>query len=173
MKNKKALAGIFLALSLTTLSGCVKGLTPTIKEGRFNFSITYEVDGTVETISSVYVCKYKKTISEVDGWSIVWEEYIEDSEVVARLEENCSYMILETNDDGTIYLDLNLHAVYFMAEPGYSDLDGSKPNLYIQYNEEASEMLGTNGDSDPEVLESYGVKIISYEYDAPIENVYE
>ena len=40
-------------------------------------------------------------------------------------------------------------------------------------NDEMAERLNTYEESDPAILESYGVKLISYECDSPIENTYK
>ena len=44
------------------------------------------------------------------------------------------------------------------------------PRLFIEYNEIKGEELGVWYSENVSVLESYGVKVISYSYDAPIEN---
>ena len=155
------------------LNGFQKAPEPTVKEGRFDFSVTYEQGGEVKTISSVYVCKFKEAGLWLDGSYVEWESYIEDSEIATLPPEyNENLIILETNEDGTIYLDLGLRSGYFMAEPGWKDVD-IEPYIYISFNDEVVEEKGTYGTADVEVLESYGVKLISYEYAAPIENIYE
>lgn len=155
------------------LNGFQKAPEPTVKEGRFNFSVTYELGGEVKTMSSVYVCKFKAAGLWLSGAYVEWESYIEDP-AIATLppENNENLIILETNEDGTIYLDLVLRPGYFMAEPSWKDR-GGEPYIYIKYNESAAELKGTYGSEDIEVLESYGVKLISYEYAAPIENIYK
>ena len=155
-----------------SLNGFQKPPEPTVKEGRFDFSVTYEVGGEEKTISSVYVCKYVESKQWLDGWSITWESYIEDNEVqMLPPENNNNLIIVQTNDDGAIYLDLKLNAGYFMAEPG-EEHRKSEPYMYIQYNEAAAAEKGTYGTEDLEVLASYGARIVSYEYDDPIENSY-
>ena len=62
---------MFLSLSLLiTLAGCGKAPDPTIKEGRFDFSVTYEMGGEVKTLSSVYVCEFEESGMLLDGWYI-------------------------------------------------------------------------------------------------------
>ena len=163
-----------LVFLLTLVAGCIKAPEPSIKEGRFNFSVTYEVDGEVETISSVFVCKFVEAGRLLDGFYVKWDSYIEDPEIEELFPEyhyNC--IIVEINEDGTIYLDLNLFEDYFMSEPGYKDLRDCTPKLFMEYHDDKAEEFDSYGTEDPAVIESYGVKIISYEYDAPIENVYK
>ena len=192
MKNKKlfATAGVALMLAcapvlggceqvledviIGVLTGFEKAPDPTVKEGQFNFSVTYEVDGEVTTISSVYVCEFQESGMLMDGWYITWNAYVEDSEIEALFNDESYYggILISTNEYGKVYLDLSLYASYLMAEPG-SEHREYKPSIFIQYNEETAEILNTYGESDPAILESYGVKLISYECDAPIENTYK
>ena len=187
-KKKLATAGLALILAITpTFTGCEqtfenlligvltgfeKAPDPSIKEASFDFSVTVEVDGQTETFSSEFVCSLKESGMALDGWYMSWNESIADSEVVDRLEENRFSILLKTTEDGNIYLDLNLIAEYFMAEPGCS-VDSLAPTVYIVYSEAKAEELYTFTEYDAEVLESYGVKLISYEYAPPIENEYK
>ena len=157
-----------------TLSGCGTLTEPTIKEGRFNFSVAYEIHGEVNTVSSVFVCKFTESGVLLDGNYIHWDSYIENSEIEELFPENhYNCIIVDVNEYGTIYLDLNLHAEYFMSEPAYKDSRSYAPYLFIEYNEQKAEELESYGTKDPNVLESYGAKIISYVYDEPIENTYK
>ena len=101
MKIKKLLASVaLLAVLVPTFTACEttfeniligvltgfeKAPDPTIKEGNFDFSVTYEVDGELTTVSSVYVCAFEESGWGLDGWYIHWNEYIEDSELFNRL----------------------------------------------------------------------------------------
>ena len=166
MTKTKTVASILFALALTACaSGCEEVPKPRIKEGRFNFSVTYAVHGEEETISGVYVCKFVKATSSINGWWREWKTYIEGSDMKEEVE-------ILTNEDGVIYLDLGLDAFYFMSDPFY-DEEFPQPELSIYYNEKIREETGEFWSFEPEVLESYGVTHISYEYDPPIENVYE
>ena len=182
MKIKKGLVAVFLSLSLLiTLAGCGKGLEPTVKEGRFQFSVTYEVDGEQETVSSVFVCEFVEVVFALDGSYREWNSYVEDTQLSDRLAENRGFLLLKTCDDGAIYLDINLSAKYFMADP---DLENSNvntdepmsaisPRLFMEYSEAKGEALGEWWSDDATVLESYGVKVLAYEYDVPIQNTYK
>ena len=163
----------FLFLSVFTLGGC-GAPKPTVKEGKFNFSITYAVDEEEKTIASAFVCEFVEAGRRLDGYYITWESYIEDSEIEALFPEyDYGCIIVQTNEDGTIYLDLSLYAEYFMSEPAYKDTRVFKPYLFIRYNEVAAEEKGTYGDDTPEVIASYGVRLVRYECDEPIENSYK
>lgn len=173
-KYKTFYISILIFLLTLSLIGCEKAPEPSVKEGKFNFSVTYEVDGEVKTISSVYVCTFVESGSLYDGFYVEWDSYIEDSEIEELFPDyhhNC--IVVKTNEYGTIYLDLNLYPEYFMSEPGYDGSRRHEPILFIEYNDDKVEEVGTYGTEDLIVLESYGVKIISFVYDDPIENIFE
>jgi hypothetical protein len=166
---------VFMMASISLLTGCVGNAPdPQIKEGRFDFSIVYEIDGEVTTLSSVYVCEFVESGWLMGGWYIDWNAYVEDAEIEALFHDESYYggIMIGNNEDGTIYLDLCLDPGYFMSEPGGEDRK-HEPYLFIMYTEEAAERIGTYGDTDVAILESYGAKLISYEYASPIENIYE
>lgn len=158
---------VMLQLLLLLLSSCANDVPkPQVRAGEFDFSVTYEVTGEEKTISGVYVCKFVRAEANLTGHNRIWKSYIKDSDIK---DEN-RYELL-TNEDGTIYLDLGLYDTYFMSDPFY---DGDEPEAYafIVYHDECAEEKGYFS-TEPEVLESYGVRVISFEYDDPIENHYE
>ena len=58
-KIKLSICVVLLTMFTSFLSGCAAVvLLPKVKEGRFNFSVTYEINGEEKTYSGVYVCKY-------------------------------------------------------------------------------------------------------------------
>ena len=76
--------------------------------------------------------------------------------------------VCETDDGGEILLDLALSAAYFMGEPHLED-SVTEPGLYVVYFSEDN--LTSEQTSDAEEIEAlYGIKIVDYQYDAPIEN---
>ena len=78
-----------------TLVGCVKVPEPSVKEGRFDFSVTYEVDDEIITYSGVYVCKYEGAYVSLVGDGRDWSGYVEGC-----LEE----IAIDNNEDGVIYI---------------------------------------------------------------------
>ena len=61
MKKIKLFICVVLVTMFTSLfSGCATILPiPEIKEGRFDFSVTCEINGEQKIFSGVYVCKYE------------------------------------------------------------------------------------------------------------------
>ena len=83
--------------------------------------------------------------------------------------ENLRYII----EDGDIYIDLRFVPSYFMSDPSFEDQVVCGAEFYIEYNEQHNEEFGLFYSHDIEVVESYGVKLISSEIDPPIANEYK
>lgn len=139
---------------------------PEIKNGEFDFALTYEVDGEIKNIEGTYVCKFDGTSRNLDGVSRDWTGYIKD-------HDNYTEYVIKTTDEGVIMISLDIRPEFFMSDPDYIDSYDIVPEPYI---------FITSGDptiEDPtnEVSFDYysgdDVKIISFEYDEPIENTYK
>ena len=162
MKKSICILIVLLLLSFS-LTSC--GLTvprPEVKEGEFDVSITYEVNGEVKTLDLVYVCKYNGVALTPEGtyyrdWNGHFDGY-EDGDVVP---------VLETAGGGKVALCVLIYPEYFMGEPDYID-DFSPVVLtnYIYY-EDGNEMII---DDQELIAEEYGVKVIGCKYGEPIEN---
>ena len=163
---KKIISTLALLLLLSIcMTSC--GLTvprPAVKEGQFNFSVTYTMNGETKTVSGVYACEYDGTSWALDSGSHRdWSGYIVGG-MKMELE------IGTTEDGGTVILDLGLYPDYFMGEDVVGVMDVPAPKLVISYPE------GEDGVSvvmdEAEIEEIFGYKIVSYEYAAPIANTF-
>ena len=153
---------LVLLISLALTSCGLNVPRPEIKEGRFNFSVTYEYNGEAKTVSGVYVCKYDGVIwynPNRDPF-VHWEESFEGDGV----NEYGDIPICNTDDGGEIFISLFMYPEYFMGDPEYAN---AKPLIRAELCY-PDDQIG-----DPDILTEYGVKLISYEYDEPIENVYK
>ena len=166
MKKIKLLAVVVLTTMLTMLfSSCaVKIGVPKVKEGRFDFSVTYEVNGEQKTYTDVYVCKYDGVETTFLGSSLEWSGHIENKEAFWD-------MPIQTNEYGTIYLNFGFFPEYFMGDPDAIYYDVPAPSLYMIYNDSTEGM--SHGTSEEEDILQHGVKIIGYQYADPIENTFE
>ena len=147
---------------LSALTSCgIKVPRPEIKEGRFNISVTYEHNGQIKTSSGVYVCKYDGIIwYNVNRDPFVnWEESFEGD-----INEDGIIPICNTEDGGRLFIGLLLYPEYFMGDPEYADFTPIV-RAEIFYSDRQI--------SDAETVAEYGVKLIDYEYDKPIVNVYK
>ena len=165
---RRKLIALILALLLAGMfTSC--GLEvphPEVKEGRFDIAITYELGGEVKTLNAVYICEFGGTSWTLEGayYSRDWKTHTEGD---YEGDDN-SAIIGRTEDGGEIVIFFGLYPEYFMGDPETGDMGIPEPELYICFEEGdgASSYV-----SDPhEMEERYGVKLISYEYDAPIEN---
>jgi hypothetical protein len=166
MKKFKIFAAAVLTAMVTMLfSGCtVKIGVPTIKEGRFDISVTYEVEGEQRTYTGVYICKYDGVLTTFLGSSLEWKGHIEN-------QEETWDMPIQTNADGVVYLNFGLFPEYFMDDPNADYYAVPAPSLYMVYNDSTDDIIHIEGDE--EVILQYGVRIISFEYADPIENSFE
>ena len=156
---------ILLVLLLLSFGFTSCGLTvprPEVKEGEFDVSITYEVNGETKTLDLVYACEY-------DGIALTLEgAYYRDwNGKFVGYEEGDVIPVLETENGGKVALCVLIYPEYFMGEPDY--LDGFSPVVltnYIYY-EDGNEMII---DDQEQISEDYGVKVIDCKYSEPIEN---
>lgn len=166
---KRILCTVLLAALVLMLASCgLQVPRPEIKEGRFNFSVTYEIKGETNTFSAVYVCEFNGTNWSVDGgYSRDWDIHVEgDYE-----GDNYSAILGKVDDGGSIHLHFGLYPEYFMGDPETGDWGLPEPSIAIVYPEnELGEMIQIG---DPIELErDYGIRIVSYEYDEPIANTF-
>ena len=164
-KIKLFLCVVLVAMFASLFSGCATVMPiPEIKEGRFDFSVTYEINGEEKTYFGVYVCKYAGIYVRVYGNGRMWDDYIEGT-------DSDNFVAVETTDDITLYIDFGFYPEYFMADPDYF-VGVPQPALWIEYYDD--EIGGTNllGEQK-EIFENYGIKIISYQYPEPIANSFK
>ena len=74
---------------------------PEIKEGEFDFALTYEVDGETKKIEGTYVCKFDGISRQLDGVGRKWIGYIKDHDEFTNYD-------IKTTDEGTIKVDLDI-----------------------------------------------------------------
>ena len=163
-KGKIAIVFLFIVMVVSFFSGCaVKMPVPKTKEARFDFSVTYQIHGEVNTYKGVFVCKYEGVCVSLVGKNREWIGYLENE----SLETGVA---IHTNSDGVIYLECGFNPAYLMADPDCME-EPPKPFLILSnYNEETGET--TLITDEEELFERYGVKVISYLYPEPIENSY-
>ena len=164
MKNKKLfLPAIILAAAILgiVVYSIVSSLAfkPTVTEGEFPFSITYELDGETVTINDVYNARYVRNDGYADTKSRVYVGEVGDSGI-----DNTIYT-LKKDENTRIELWAYLYPDYLMGDPEYDYFDDKafEPKIYY-YDAEQQEF------SDEETLAAQGVKLIDFEYPTPIEN---
>ena len=156
---------IVLLLFSLGLTSC--GLTmprPEVKEGQFDVSVTYEVDGKTKTLDLVYVCDYDGVKMSLEGtryraWNGHFEGYA-DGDVIE---------VSKTDDGSRIVLSFLIYAEYFMGEPDFVDFYPEAKTERI-YFEDGIEMIDYD---EALIAEEYGIRIISIDYDEPIKNTFD
>ena len=170
MKIMKVVAvAVLIVILSAVLAGCaIKMPVPSIEKAEFDFSITYEMNGQVKTYNGVYVCEFTGVHKSLYGESRDWKGYVKDVP-----DGEYAVVALETNEQGTIYVDLAFFPEYFMSDPDYAENEAPKPSLYIIYFTDDPDITSMDHDEYMDFYEAFGIKIISYEYPEPIENEYE
>ena len=146
---------------------------PEIKYGEFDYSLVYEINGETKTINDTLVCEYDGISYNLDGKSIKWNSYIKGAKIKGSKDQD-DYVIFE-NDEYRIYIYLPTDARYFMDDPAYELYgfeDPGEPWFGYEYLNSGE---GTEYPifSEEEYAEKFGTKIISWEIEGPIENIYK
>ena len=176
MKKKIGLIGVGVVIGLVIAAlivGAFNGAfvtipKPEIKEGEFDFALTYEVDGEEKKIEGTYVCKFEGTSRAIDGVGRDWKGYIKDHDNYTEYE-------IKTTDDGTIKIELDISPEFFMADPNYKlseNTDVYKPEPYVFITSGDPTIEDPTNEVTFDIYKGDDVKIISFEYDQPIENTY-
>lgn len=164
MKNKKLfLPSMILAASIlvTAVYLIINSIAqkPTITEGEFPFSITYELDGETVTINDVYKVHYISDDSDYGP-----DRYTYIGEIGNKGENNTVYT-LKQDEYTRIELSTFFYPDHMMGDPDYDyfEDDVFEPKIFY-YDAEGSEYY------DEDSLLAQGVKLVSFEYPTPIEN---
>ena len=164
MKNKKlSLPVIILAVAILAISiySVISSLAfkPTVTEGEFPFSITYELDGERVTIEDVYKVHYVRNDGYADTKSRVYAGELKSS------GEDDTLYTLKKGENTRVELWTHFYADYLMGDTEYDYFDNEpfEPKIYY-YDAQETEY------QDEETLAAQGVKLISFKYPTPIEN---
>lgn len=164
MKSKKAVLPVVIlvvAILAIALYSVVTSIAqkPTVTEGEFPFSITYELNGETVTINDVYRARYDRNDGYADTKTRV---YLGE---IGNMGEGNTVYTLRKDDGGSIELYTNFYADYLMgdSEYDYFDDEAFEPQIFY-YDAEGIEY------GDEETLSAHGAKLISFEYPTPMEN---
>lgn len=160
MKKILVVTAILMLMAFTFTSCGLAVPRPEIRRGEFDFSVTYELNGEIETVSGVYVCEYSGIDFALDGENHRdWKGYVKDG-----TEE--SIKLATAKDGGVVELNLHFEPGRFMGDSYYESEEPFSPWITVRLYDE-----GLYFENDAELIaKSYGARIISYEYDEPIKN---
>ena len=101
--KRKLIALILVLMLIGMLASCEVEPKPTIKEGRFNFSVTYEHWGEVKTLSGVFVCNYagRSFTLESSGFTGSWKGHMMGEPYLADAVIEPSFFHEYSNEDRT------------------------------------------------------------------------
>lgn len=164
MKNKKLfLPAVIIAVAIlaTIVFSVITGIAmkPTITEGEFPFSITYELKGETVTINDVYKVRYSENGGYADTKSRIYEGEI------GNMGEGTNFYTLKEDNEGKIVLYTQFYPDYMMGDSWYEYFDEEPFSPQIFYYDSEGQEYG-----DEETLSAQGVKLVSFEYPEPIEN---
>ena len=166
MRNKKLfLPAIILAVAVLAIAAysLISSIAkkPTITEGEFPFSITYELNGETVTINDVYKARYVAKDGHADTKARVYVGEIGD------MGEGNTVYTLKTDANARIELWTYFHPEYLMGDPAYDYFDDAafEPVIYYFDSEEIEY-------HDEETLTAQCIKLIGFEYPEPIENTF-
>ena len=166
MKNKKLFLPIIIlavAILATVVYSVISSIAfkPTVTEGEFPFSITYELDGERVTIEDVYKVHYVRNDGYADTKSRVYEGELKSS------GEDDTLYTLKKDENTRVELWTHFYPDYLMGDTEYDYFDDQafEPRIYY-YDANETEY------HDEETLAAQGVKLISFKYPTPIENAF-
>ena len=164
MKSKKLLLpAVILAVAIlaTVVYSVISSIAfkPTVTEGEFPFSITYELDGERVIIEDVYKVHYVRNDGYADTKSRVYAGELKSS------GEDDTLYTLKKDENTRVELWTHFYADYLMGDTEYDYFDDEpfEPRIYY-YDAQETEY------HDEETLAAQGVKLISFEYPTPIDN---
>ena len=138
---------------------------PVCKYGEFPFTLQYEINGEIKTISNTLVCKYKGIgIDEASGKKRLWEASIANG-------DTDKIVLLKINELAEIYYSPG-PAAYYMGDYK-NDYSSDFPNAkYLKYNENGSGRQEGIVFAD-ELYNKYKIKILKWDSASPIQNAFK
>ena len=165
MKSRKMLmpiVNLVAAFVFMTAFAIINGISkkPTITEGDFPFSITYELNGKTETIEGVYSASYVGHGGYADTKGRIYE-----GKIVGMQNEEDNFYVLSENEEGYLVLHTNFYADYLMGDTEYDYFMGEEfaPKMYY-YDSQGVEY------EDEETLLAQGASLIRWTYPVPVTN---
>lgn len=168
MKSKKLLLPTLILLIALLAAVAVNialsiAKKPAIAEKDFQFSVTYEYNGKLETVEGVCSCSFNPENQSVDPLDRFYSSTVSFGEE-ANADNHRNYLIAE-DKDGQLVIITCLDAGYLMGDPQYEEDAAEDHRPYIAYYDSEGVEY-----SDEATLKKHGVRLVSWEYPEPIEN---
>ena len=150
---------------------------PEVKNAEFSFTLIYEIDGEEKIIKDTLICEYDGI-----GWN---EGILKYRKWKSKFGSGISKIILWVGNDvesleGFSTRIMKIQEVFFYPGPAqYYMGDGEKEPHFpgIAYFEQEPGLSGNDGTegylADEKIFERFGIRVISWECDPPIQNSFK
>ena len=142
---------------------------PEIKQGEFPFKLVYELNGEQIIVEDTIICKYNGIAAGSNGKSLKWKKFLannpKETDVLLKIEgERKIYYAV---GDANYYLGAVEDDMYFKNY----DSQQFSTVFYQEPNEVGG--ISSGGISENDLLEEYGIKLISWKPSPPITNTFK
>ena len=172
---KKSIALFIIIICLITtgcgtskFGGAITGTQPLndpkITYGEFPFEITYMINNETITVKDVYVCEYVGAFWDWNrGHFREWKGYVKNT--------NESSLLITEDADRKIYCFVG-SAEFYMDDEEYPEQKPLSPRVFdVEKNDNINAEIMFF--SSEEIMQYYGIKIISWNFSEPIINSFE
>lgn len=158
---------MFLALLFISSGGCNpvgKIPSPITKSAEFHFKLEYELNGKLIIVSDVLVCEYKGiSYNSSVGWHRVYDKHL------ASNKKKKDIQLLELEDGLKLYYYTGYPA-YYLGDSIVKNVDEFN-TVYSSKNDDRSS--GSEKIYNNKTYEDFGIKLINWSIDSPIENSFK
>ena len=142
--------------------------TPEIKHGEFPFRLEYEIRGQKVVIEDTLVCKFDGFSTGIGEKFYKWKEYLAGDKTWLKKPSSARILIDKEN---SIYLDIG-NAQHYLGFYRYTNYYSNRNYNYDKCEIWAFQIIGSNHKTIglDELLDKYGIRIISWEPSPSIVN---
>ena len=133
--------------------------SPQIKYGEFPFRLEYEINGQRVVVEDTLICQYTGLRWDMTGTHRTWKKYLSSD------KNKDDIVLLKINEKTSICYGVG-SAKFYMGDDGIA-------NFPTYYYTKKPGGYSSGWVSENELLEKYGIKIISWEFSDPIVNTFK
>ncbi len=149
---------------------------PEIEYSEFPFTLTYEINGEIKTVSDTIICKFDgfKVIGEAGKYR-KWKSYLKSG------NDEITILDLRGKNDkderGNTVLELYFYwgnAEYYMGDTEDGRAQNAQNFEWIDYKYENAEgKIGASGFKAEKALKKYGIQLLEWKIAKPITNTFK
>lgn len=177
---KKGWGICVLALLAALTTGCADQKPPEQKTGEFPFRVVYTQDGETYTIEDTVVCTY--TDLDHSSWigaRRTWEAHLAsglEGQAILLEKENVPSILEQKRMDERIRLVLHYGTGgYYMGDPNANSMIHAKPHIcYIETYSTSPKVTHTEATelSEAELETQFGIKLVEFTFQDPVDNTF-